>query len=601
MNVYALAGNQNSGKTTLFNALTGTRQHVGNWPGVTVERKSGALLPRWGQAAEMVDLPGVYSLSPYTLEERISRDFVMDGSVRAIVNCVDATQLERGLYLTLQLLETGRPLLVALTMVDEAEKRGDQVDVSALSRALGVSAVSVCVRQGRGMTELAAALPTAQSAAVAYSQEIERVAAQLTALVGSRWAAIQLMQGDEPPVSANVRQQAEKLLTQWEQTLGAERAALMADARYRVVDAIVRTCVHRAERHEDATERLDRVLMHPVLAYPVFLLAMLGALYLAFGPVGVAASDAFGALTRRGIALMEDALRRWQVAELARSLLTEGALGGVASVLRFLPMLLLLFLALSFLEDTGYMARAAFLMDRPLRRLGLNGRSFIPLVMGFGCTVPAAMSTRAATNVRDKRFTLLLLPFITCGAKAPICGMIATAFFPGYGALAMCLCYVLGIGMAMLAALVLGRTLFRGEAQPFLMELPKYRLPAPRNVAMTLWGKISDFLRRAFTVIFLATLAVWALRCFTLRLETAQTLEESMLGTLAGWIAPLLAPCGFGSAGAVTALLTGLLAKESVGSTLELLAGPTLQSVLPTPLSAAAFLAFAMLYPPCAA
>jgi len=654
---FALAGNQNSGKTTLFNQLTGSSQHVGNWPGVTVEKKTGAMLhhhhgqqthlglPRRfrrahenGQAVPdkysdvtIVDLPGIYSLSPYSMEEIVSRNFIVQEKPDVVINIVDATNLERNLYLTLQLLQLGRPVVVALNMMDEVRSHGDVIDLAAMEKGLGVPVVAICARKGEGLDELVRrAMDAAENhrlppkldictgAAHKALHAIQHLVEQPAQAHGmtSRYAATKLFEGDAPmmeelDLSEDTRHIIEEILTAMEREVGMERAAVMADTRYRFIEKLLSTCYTRA-REEGATltDRLDRVLTHPLLAIPVFLLMMLLVFYITFGPIGTWLADGFAALVQQGVDALGAALAGWGVAGWVRSLLVDGALTGVGSVLSFLPTILLLFLLLSILEDSGYMARAAFLMDKPLRRLGLNGRAFIPMMMGFGCTVPAVMSARSMNNQRDRRFTILLTPFMSCGAKVPIYALFTRAFFDGHQVLVMSAFYLTGVAVSIVVGLILKHTAFHGDAAPFIMELPAYRLPAPRNVARQLWDKASDFLKRAFTVIFLATMVVWFLQYFTFTLSPAPDMAHSMLGVIAGAIAPVFAPAGFGTVEASTAVLTGVMAKESVVSTLSVLAGvdpdsaqmvTALHAVFPTVLQAVSFLTFVLLYMPCVA
>ena len=654
---FALAGNQNSGKTTLFNQLTGSSQHVGNWPGVTVEKKTGAMLhhhhgqqthlglPRRfrrahenGQAVPdkysdvtIVDLPGIYSLSPYSMEEIVSRNFIVQEKPDVVINIVDATNLERNLYLTLQLLQLGRPVVVALNMMDEVRSHGDVIDLTAMEKGLGVPVVAICARKGEGLDELVRrAMDAAENhrlppkldictgAAHKALHAIQHLVEQPAQAHGmtSRYAATKLFEGDAPmmeelDLSEDTRHIIEEILSAMEREVGMERAAVMADTRYRFIEKLLSTCYTRA-REEGATltDRLDRVLTHPLLAIPVFLLMMLLVFYITFGPIGTWLADGFAALVQQGVDALAAALADWGVAGWVRSLLVDGALTGVGSVLSFLPTILLLFLLLSILEDSGYMARAAFLMDKPLRKLGLNGRAFIPMMMGFGCTVPAVMSARSMNNQRDRRFTILLTPFMSCGAKVPIYALFTRAFFAGHQVLVMSAFYLTGVVVAVVVGLILKRTAFHGDAAPFIMELPAYRLPAPRNVARQLWDKASDFLKRAFTVIFLATMVVWFLQHFTFTLSPAPDMAHSMLGVIAGAIAPVFTPAGFGTVEASTAVLTGVMAKESVVSTLSVLAGvdpdsaqmvTALHAVFPTVLQAVSFLTFVLLYMPCVA
>ena len=653
---FALAGNQNSGKTTLFNQLTGSNQHVGNWPGVTVEQKTGqmihhhhgrqthiglpslrrqtpdaATLPTEYTDVKIVDLPGIYSLSPYSLEEIVSRNFIVTDKPDVVINCVDATNLERNLYLTLQLLELGRPTVVALNMMDEVRSRGDTIDLIKMEQTLGVPVVAISARKGEGLDELVRRameladhkryppqLDICDGAAHKALHAIQHLIAPQAEAMGvlSRYAATKLFEGDEPmsrqlALTPETRHIVDEILTAMEAELRMERAAVMADTRYRFIEKLLAACVVRgADEQGSRSDRIDSVLTHRVLAIPFFLLMMLAVFYITFGPIGSFLADGFTALVEAGIDWVALALSNLGVAEWVRDLLVNGVLTGVGSVLSFLPTILMLFLLLSILEDSGYMARAAFLMDQPLRKIGLNGRAFIPMMMGFGCTVPAVMSARSMNTQRDRRFTIMLTPFMSCGAKVPIYALFTRAFFGGNQVLVMSVFYLVGILMAILAGLVLKRFFFHGEAAPFLMELPKYRLPTVRNVARQLWDKGRDFVTRAFTVIFLATLLVWFLQSFTFRLDAAADVQSSMLGALAGLIAPLFAPAGFGNVPAATAVLTGIMAKESVVSTLAVLSGVDAQStqmlaairgIFPSTLSAVSFLLFILLYMPCVA
>lgn len=649
--VFALAGNQNSGKTTLFNRLTGSNQHVGNWPGVTVEQKTGTLIHhhhgdsthfgpplfrRRENAAEntdvqIVDLPGIYSLSPYTMEEVVSRDFITLQKPDAVINIVDATNLERNLYLTLQLAELETPMVVALNMMDEVRSHGDSIDLAGLEKGLGVPVVAICARKGEGIDELVSrAMEAAENKTVPPKLDICDGEAH-TALhaiahlvedearehhMQPRYIATKLFEGDKPleeelGLSEETRHIIEEILSSMEKAVGMERAAVMADTRYRFIEKLLSTCFKRGQTEENTlTDRIDNVLTHPLLSIPVFLLMMFLVFFLTFGPVGSFFADGFALLIDSGVSLLAGALRNAGVAEWVQDLVVGGVLTGVGSVLKFLPTIVILFLLLSILEDSGYMARAAFLMDKPLRKLGLNGRSFIPMMMGFGCTVPAVMSARSMNNDRDRRFTIMLTPFMSCGAKVPIYALFTRAFFPGNQVWVMTGMYLLGILVAIGAGLVLKRTVFHGDAAPFIMELPAYRLPTPANVLRQMWDKAKDFLQRAFTVIFLATLIVWFLQNFTFRLEMTSEIGESMLGKLAGLIAPVFAPAGFGSVEASTAVITGLMAKESVVSTLAVLSGVDAESaqmvsvmrqIFPSTLAAVSFLVFVLLYMPCVA
>lgn len=658
---FALAGNQNSGKTTLFNQLTGSNQHVGNWPGVTVEQKTGTMLhhhhgkqthlglphrhhralfkaqeagqalPKKYSDVTIVDLPGIYSLSPYSMEEIVSRNYIVREKPDVVINIVDATNLERNLYLSLQLLQLGRPVVIALNMMDEVESRGDVIDLKAMEKALGVPVVAICARKGVGLDELVRRtmdvaehrqLPNrldicdgeTHKALHALRHLIEQQAMQKD--ISPLYAATKLFEGDKPmtellELDEDTQHIIEEILCKMEKNMGMERAAVMADTRYRFIEDMLEKCVTRnPEPASSLSDRIDSVLTNRVLAIPVFLLMMLLVFFITFGPIGSMVANAFAALVDRGIDLMAAALQNWGVAEWVQDLVVNGVFTGVGSVLSFMPTILILFLLLSILEDSGYMARAAFLMDKPLRKLGLNGRSFIPMMMGFGCTVPAVMSARSMNTQRDRRFTIMLTPFMSCGAKVPIYALFTRAFFPGHQVLVMSVFYLVGILLAIAAGLVLKRFIFHGNAAPFIMELPSYRLPTPVNVARQMWDKAKDFLRRAFTVIFLATLVVWFLESFTFSLSPAPDVAGSMLGKIAGFIAPIFAPAGFGNIEASTAVVTGIMAKESVVSTLAVLSGvdvessqmlQSLHNIFPSLLSAVSFLLFVLLYMPCVA
>lgn len=630
-----LIGNQNCGKTTLFNLLTGANQHVGNWPGVTVERKTGTLLPAWKlPGVTLTDLPGIYSLSPFSLEERISRDHITQSPPDAMLNIVDATNLERSLYLTLQLLETGVPIVIALNMMDEVRRRGGILRPEVLSAGLGVPVVPICARTGEGVALMLhqatlAAQGTAQGRTLLAgrnSAALRQALHRLSDLISSRalaahlpthYAAARLLEGDAPlgtqlHLSAEEQFSVADTLHSLSAVCPMEPAAALADARYAWIESLLCHAfpAWNAPQKDSLSQRIDRAAAHPVLAIPLFLSIMALVFWVTFGAPGRWLSDGFGAILSSGIRLLDAWLLRARVAPFLRDMLTQGVLTGVGSVLSFLPTMLLLFFCLTLLEDSGYMARAAFLMDRPLRTLGLNGSSFIPLLMGFGCTVPAVMAARTMRDERDRRFTVLLVPFMSCGAKVPVYGLFAQAFFPRHTALVVSGLYLLGIGAAILVAFFLKRTAFTGEAAPFLMELPDYRLPTPRNVLRNLWDRAGDFLQRAFTVIFLSTLAVWFLQAFTPMLSPAESVQASMLGQAGRLLSPLLAPLGYGTPEAAAALLSGLMAKESIIATLTVVTGgqsdpgamlSTLHALFPSAASACSFLTFVLLYAPCAA
>ena len=651
---FALAGNQNSGKTTLFNVLTGANQHVGNWPGVTVEQKTGLLIhhhhgedthfghpsifgKRRAQREEnrdvqIVDLPGIYSLSPYSMEEIVSRNFITLEKPDVVINIVDATNLERNLYLTMQLLQLGTPMVIALNMMDEVRAHGDVIYTDVLEKELGVPVVSICARKGEGIDELVRLsmkaaeekrgtppLDICSGAAHKALHAITHLAEPKAQAVGisPRYAATKLFEGDEPMqqllgLTDDELHVMDEILKEAETVVGMERAAIMADLRYQYIERMLKKAVVRknATEGESVSDKIDRVMAHPVLAIPMFLCAMLLVFWVTFGPIGSWVADGFAGLVDAGIAAIGDGLAAANVAAWLQDLLVNGVLTGVGSVLSFMPTIVILFMCLSVLEDSGYMARAAFLMDKPLRKIGLNGRSFIPMMMGFGCTVPAAMAARSMSSRRDRRFTILLTPFMSCGAKVPVYALFAQAFFHDNLVLVMTSLYLGGILVAIAAGAVMKHVLFHGDAAPFIMELPAYRLPTPRNVLRTMWDKAKDFIQKAFTVIFLATLAVWFLQSFTIRFDAAKTVQESILGGIAGFIAPVFAPCGFASVEAATAVLTGIMAKESVVSTLAVLAGVDVEStamlnalrgVFPSTAAAMAFLTFVLLYMPCIA
>ncbi len=650
--VFALAGNQNSGKTTLFNRLTGSNQHVGNWPGVTVEQKVGVLAHHHhGHAihigppllkhkereeentdVDIVDLPGIYSLSPYSMEEVVSRDFITLQKPNVVINIVDATNLERNLYLSLQLAELETPMVIALNMMDEVRQNGDTIDIKMLSDALGVPVVPISARKGEGLDELVrCAMDAAQNHGLPQHLDIcegethEALHAIIHLIeerarekkLSPRYAGTKLLEGDDlvenmMELSEKTQHIIDEIIASLEAKKGMERAAIMADARYVFLESVVGKCVIHGEgaNTQSKTARIDKVLMQRALAFPIFILAMLLVFYITFGPLGSWIADSFTALIEKGIGVVDTLLENAGTAGWVRDLLVNGVLTGVGSVLGFLPTIVLLFLLLSILEDSGYMARAAFLMDKPMRKIGLNGRSFIPLVMGFGCTVPAVMGARSMSSQRDRRFTIMLIPFMSCGAKVPIYALFARAFFPDHGMLVMCILYFTGMLVAVILGLILKRTAFHGDAAPFVMELPAYRLPTPTSVLRQLWDKAKDFIQRAFTIIFAATVLVWLLQSFTFSFSSANSIEESMLGVIAGAIAPVFAPLGFGNIAASTAILTGVMAKESVVSTLAVLAGvesssnamlAALQGVFPSTVAACSFLVFVLLYMPCVA
>ena len=625
--IFALAGNQNCGKTTLFNQLTGSNQHVGNFPGVTVESKEGVI--RGYKDDTVVDLPGIYSLSPYTNEEIVTRDFLLKNKPDGIINIVDATNIERNLYLSMQLIELHIPMVIALNMMDEVRANGGTIKIDKLQEELGVPVVPISASKNEGIDELIeTAVRTAQNRQYPRRQDfcsgaVHRAIHSIAHLVEdhaeriqtpSRFAATKLVEGDEPMLNAlnlsdNEKDMVEHAVTEMERELDTDREAALADMRYTFIDRLCADSVVKCgESKEHARSvKMDNLLTNKYLAIPIFLLIMLLIFWLTFGVIGSFLSD----LLSQGIDfvtnVVSDALTAYGINPVVHSLVIDGVFAGVGSVLSFIPTIVVLFFFLSILEDSGYMARVAFVMDKLLRKIGLSGRSFVPMLIGFGCSVPAIMATRTLSSERDRKMTILLTPFMSCSAKLPIYGMITMAFFPKYRALVMIGLYVLGMVVGVLMGLLLKRTLFHGKPVPFVMELPNYRLPSPKSVGMLLWDNAKDFLTRAFTVIFVATIIIWFLQSFDVRLNPVSAGDDSMLAGIGRWIAPIFAPLGFGDWRASTALLTGFSAKEAVVSTFAVLTGSNtanmsaaLSSIF-TPLTAISFLVFTLLYTPCVA
>ena len=621
--IFALAGNQNCGKTTLFNALTGSNQHVGNFPGVTVDQKSGAI--RGEKDCSVVDLPGIYSLRPYTQEEIVTRDFILRQKPDGIINIVDATNIERNLYLTLQLLELRVPMVLALNMMDEVRANGGSIDVQKMSQALGIPVVPISAAKGEGVSELvdqavAAARGRVLPKVTDFCSDDSAVHRCIHAVVHlisdhadhlgvpARFCAAKLIEGgddlaQELKLDQNEQELLEHCIVQMETETGLDRNAALADMRYTFIEGVVAASVVkcRESREHARSVRIDRFLTGRYTAVPAFLGVMLLTFYLTFDVIGQRLSDLLDAGIGVVTAWVDGALTAYGINPVVHSLIIDGVFAGVGGVLVFLPVIVTLFFFLSILEDTGYMARVAFVMDRPLRRIGLSGRSIVPLLIGFGCSVPAIMATRTVSSDRDRKMTILLTPYMSCSAKISIYAFFTAAFFQKHRALVMLALYVLGVLVGVLAALVMSRTAFRGKPVPFVMELPNYRMPGAKSVALLLWEKARDFLQRAFTVIFLATIIIWFLQSFDTRLNVVADPSASLLALIGRWIAPVFAPLGFADWRCATSLISGLIAKESVVSTLGVLLGGTGISSLFTARSAASFLVFTLLYTPCVA
>lgn len=627
---FALAGNQNCGKTTLFNQLTGSNQHVGNFPGVTVDRKDGTI--RNHPEASVTDLPGIYSLSPYTGEEIVSRQFILDENPDAIIDIIDATNIERNLYLTLQLMELDRPMVIALNMMDEVTANGGAVDVNLLESLLGVPVVPISAARNEGIGELVDhALHVARfrerpgrldfcapdgSDGGALHRCIHGIANLIedhavTAHIPVRFAATKLVEGDELVTEAlhldrNELDAIEHIITQMEGEAGTDRLSALADMRFSFIGDVCGRCVvkpHESREHVRSV-KIDRILTGRYTAIPAFLVIMGLVFWLTFGVIGAALQGLMEDGIAAIIASADAGLKAFGTNDVVRSLAVDGVLTGVGSVLTFLPIIVVLFLFLSILEDSGYMARVAFVMDKVLRRFGLSGRSFVPMLVGFGCTVPAIMSTRTLPSEHDRKMTVMLTPFMSCSAKLPVYGLLCGAFFPQATVPAMVSLYLIGIVVGCIAALVLNRTAFKGDPVPFIMELPNYRLPSVKTTVMLAWDKAKDFITKAFTIIFAATVVIWFLQTFDIRFNVVADQSQSLLAGLGSIIAPALAPLGFGDWRASTALVTGLIAKESVISTLTVLLGATSPAALSTmfsPFTAYVFLVFTLLYPPCVA
>ena len=624
---FALVGNQNCGKTTLFNQLTGSNQHVGNFPGVTVDRKDGVI--RGNENTLVTDLPGIYSMSPYSSEEIITRNFVLDEHPKGIINIVDATNIERNLYLTMQLMELNIPMVLALNMMDEVRENGGSILVNQMEEMLGIPVVPISAAKNEGINEL-----ISHAIHVAKYQErprrmdfcdanedggaVHRCLHSVMHLIEDhaertqiplRFAASKLAEGDpiileRLQLDENEKDALEHIVSQMESERGLDRAAAIAHMRFDFIENVCDETVVRPRESKEhlRSEKIDRILTGKYTALPCFAGIMGLVFWLTFGVIGKGLSDLLDMGITSLTTMVDHGLEAWNVNKVLHSLIIDGIFNGVGSVLSFLPIIVTLFLFLSLLEDSGYMARVAFVMDKLLRKIGLSGRSIVPMLIGFGCTVPGVMASRTLPSERDRKMTILLTPFMSCSAKLPIYAFFAAAFFKQYAALVMILLYFGGIFIGIIMALLFGKTMFKGEAVPFVMELPNYRMPGAKNVGHLLWDKAKDFLQRAFTVIFVATIVIWFLQTFDLHLNLVTDSRNSILAVISGYIAPLFAPLGFGDWRISTALITGFMAKESVVSTLSVLFGKTasLAEIL-NPLGAASLLVFCLLYTPCVA
>lgn len=623
---FALAGNQNCGKTTLFNALTGARGHVGNFPGVTVERKDGKIRGR--ENTLITDLPGIYSMSPYSSEEIVTRNFILNEKPKAIINIADATNIERNLYLTMQLMELDVPMVLALNMMDEMRDNGGSILINEMEEMLGIPVIPISAAKNEGVNEL-----VEHALHVAKYQEkpkrtdfcgetenggsVHRCIHAIIHIIDDhakragiplRFAASKLIEGDEPmknllKLDAGEEEIIEQIIRQMEKERGLDRNAAMADMRFSFIEKVCRRAVRKPKksRERERSRKFDLILTGKYTAIPIFIAIMAAVFFLTFNVIGAYLQSLLEVGIENVSRLTETALIRANVNEVLISLIIDGIFSGVGSVLSFLPIIVTLFFFLSLLEDSGYIARVAFVTDKLLRKIGLSGRSIVPMLIGFGCTVPAVMATRTLPSERDRKMTILLTPFMSCSAKLPIYAFFVSAFFPKRGGMVMTGLYVFGIICGILAAALFKKTLFRGEATPFVMELPNYRLPGAKNVARLLWEKAKDFLQKAFTVIFIATIFIWFLQTFDLHMNVVASSQDSMLAKAAGLIAPLFAPLGLGDWRISTSLITGIMAKESVVATMEvLLGGAAIGEVLSLP-SAAAMLTFSLLYSPCIA
>lgn len=624
---FALAGNQNCGKTTLFNQLTGSNQHVGNFPGVTVDRKDGVI--RNNSNTLITDLPGIYSMSPYSSEEIVTREFLLNEHPKGIINIVDATNIERNLNLTLQLMELDIPMVLALNMMDEVRENGGYIHVNQMEHMLGIPVVPISAAKNEGIAELVDhALHVAKYQecpgrkdfcdANDHNGAVHRCLHSIMHLIEDhakaanipvRFAAGKLAEGDNLilerlHLDKNEQETLEHILQQMENERGLDRAAAIADMRYSLIEKVCKEVVEkpRESKEHKRSEKIDKILTGKYTAIPSFVAIMAIVFWLTFNVVGAGLSDILNMGIEWITGIVDTGLTLWQINSVVHSLIIDGIFNGVGSVLGFLPTIVTLFFFLSLLEDSGYMARVAFVMDKLLRKIGLSGRSIVPMLVGFGCTVPGVMASRTLPSERDRKITILLTPFMSCSAKLPIYGFFTAAFFPKYGALVMIALYFIGIFMGIITACVMRKTVFKGDAVPFVMELPNYRMPGVKNVSQLLWEKAKDFLQRAFTVIFVATIIIWFLQTFDVRFNVVTDSQNSILAILAGVIAPIFAPLGFGDWRISTALITGFMAKESVVSTLTVLLGNTVGiAALLTPLTAFGLLVFCLLYTPCVA
>ncbi len=619
---FALVGNQNCGKTTLFNQLTGANQHVGNFPGVTVDQKIGQI--RNVKACDVVDLPGIYSLRPYSAEEVVTRDFILNGRPDGIINIVDATNIERNLYLTLQLIDMQYPMVLALNMMDEVRANGGSVDTVKLSDMLGIPVIPISAAKDEGVNELIiTAIDAAKNRRLPRKYDfclpgpVHRCIHSVTHIVEDhaqrismhpRYAAMNLIEGnrdiiDRLELDQNELDMTEHCVIEMERECGLDRNAAIADMRYSFIESVCRETVKKPveSREHKRSRRIDNILTHKFLSIPIFICIMLCVFYLTFDVIGALLSNALVLLIDAVTAAADSALTAYGINPVVHSLVIDGIFSGVGNVLSFLPLIVVLFFFLSMLEDTGYMARIAFVMDKLLRKIGLSGKSIVPMLIGFGCSVPAIMSTRTLTSERDRRMTIMLTPYMSCSAKIPIYSVFAAAFFPKYRALVMICMYLTGIAVGIIFALVSKSVFFKGNPIPFVMELPNYRLPSLKSTLMLMWDKARDFLHRAFTVIFIASIVIWFLQTFDTRLNIVQDNSQSLLAVIGGLIAPIFAPAGFSDWRISTSLITGFMAKEAVISTMGVLLGNAQLSSVFTCVSAVSFLVFCLLYTPCVA